>query len=192
MNSVQLVGRLTRDPEIRTSQNGTTIANFAVAINRPKKQGDEQITDFPRVTVIGKTADNVAKYCCKGMLVGINGRIQTGSYENKEGFTVYTTDVLAEKVEFLEWKEDKNGQQPASQQGYAPGPAPAPQQGYAPGPAPAPQQGYAPGPAPAPQQGYAPGPAPAPQQGYAPEPAPASQQEDEPDDFQAMMEDDNF
>ncbi|MEY8369787.1 single-stranded DNA-binding protein [Anaerovoracaceae bacterium 42-11] len=179
MNKVELVGRLTRDPEVKTTQSGTTIANFSVAIDRPTKQGGEKITDFPRVTAIGKIADNVAKYCYKGMLVGVTGRLQTGSYTNKDGVTVYTTDVLADNVEFLEWR-DKDGQQPASQQGYAPAPAPAPQQGYAPGAAPAPQQGYAPGPAPAPQQGCAPAPVPAPQQG------------DEPDDFQAMMEDDNF
>lgn len=108
MNSVQLVGRLTRDPEVRyTTETQTAVANLTVAIDRPVRKNGEKQTDFPRVTVFGKQAENCEKFCKKGMLIGVNGRLQTGSYTNKEGQTVYTTDVLAERVEFLEFADKK-------------------------------------------------------------------------------------
>lgn len=108
MNSVVLIGRLTKDPEVRYgATNQMAIANFNLAIDRPVKQNGEKQTDFPRIIVFGKQAENVEKYVVKGMLVGIQGRIQTGSYD-KNGTTVYTTDVIADRVEFLEWR-DKNG-----------------------------------------------------------------------------------
>ncbi len=104
MNSVVIIGRLTRDPEIRyAASTQMAVATFTVAINRPRKKGEEQEADFPRVTVFGKQAENCEKYLAKGRLVGVQGRIQTGSYQNKDGFTVYTTDVIADRVEFLEW-----------------------------------------------------------------------------------------
>lgn len=103
MNSVVLIGRLTREPEIRyTSGSQMAIASFTVAVDRPTKKGEEKKTDFPRVTVFGKQAENCEKYLAKGRLVGIQGRLQTGSYENKDGATIYTTDVIADRVEFLE------------------------------------------------------------------------------------------
>ena len=102
MNSVVLIGRLTRDPEIRyTSGTQMAVATFTVAVDRPVKAGEEKKADFPRVTVFGKQAENCEKYLAKGRLVGIHGRIQTGSYTNKDGATVYTTDVVADRVEFL-------------------------------------------------------------------------------------------
>lgn len=104
MNSVVIIGRLTRDPEIRyAASTQMAVATFTVAINRPRKKGEEQEADFPRVTVFGKQVENCEKYLAKGRLVGVQGRIQTGSYQNKDGFTVYTTDVIADRVEFLEW-----------------------------------------------------------------------------------------
>ena len=104
MNSVVLIGRLTRDPEIRyTAGTQMAVATFTVAIDRPVRAGAEKQTDFPRVTVFGKQAENCERFLAKGRLVGIQGRIQTGSYTNKDGATVYTTDVVADKVEFLEW-----------------------------------------------------------------------------------------
>lgn len=104
MNSVVLIGRLTRDPEIRyTSGTQMAVATFTVAIDRPRRADAEKQTDFPRVTVFGKQAENCEKFLAKGRLVGIQGRLQTGSYTNKEGATVYTTDVVADRVEFLEW-----------------------------------------------------------------------------------------
>lgn len=102
MNNVVLIGRLTKDPEIRyTSGTQMAVATFTVAIDRPVKAGEEKKADFPRVTVFGKQAENCEKYLAKGRLVGIHGRIQTGSYTNKDGATVYTTDVVADRVEFL-------------------------------------------------------------------------------------------
>lgn len=104
MNSVVLIGRLTRDPEIRyTASTQMAVATFTVAIDRPVRAGGDKQTDFPRVTVFGKQAENCEKYLAKGRLVGIQGRLQTGSYQNKDGVTVYTTDVVADRVEFLEW-----------------------------------------------------------------------------------------
>ena len=128
MNSVVLIGRLTRDPEVRYTggQNNMAVATFSVTIDRPVKQGQEKKADFPRVTAFGRQAENCEKFLAKGRLVGVQGRIQTGSYTNKDGRTVYTTDVVADRVEFLEWgnKNDSGGaQQPAG----APEPPAAPE-----------------------------------------------------------------
>lgn len=104
MNSVNLIGRLTKDPEVRyISETGMAVATFTVAINRPVKQGQEKKTDYPRVTVFGRQAENCERYLDKGRLVGIQGRIQTGSYKDRDGKIVYTTDVIAERVEFLDF-----------------------------------------------------------------------------------------
>ena len=105
MNGVVLIGRLTKDPEVRyISESQTAVATFTVAINRGKdKAGNDRGADYPRVTVFGRQAENCERFLAKGRLVGIQGRIQTGSYTNKSGQTVYTTDVIADRVEFLEW-----------------------------------------------------------------------------------------
>lgn len=104
MNSVVLIGRLTKDPEVRyTAGDQMAVANFTIAIDRPTKQGKEKQADFPRIIVFGRQAENCEKFLSKGRLVGIQGRIQTGSYKNKNGDTVYTTDVIADRVEFLEY-----------------------------------------------------------------------------------------
>lgn len=104
MNSVVLIGRLTKDPEIRyTAGTQMCVATFTLAIDRPVKTGGEKQTDFPRVTVFGKQAENCEKYLAKGRLCGVQGRLQTGSYQKNDGSTVYTTDVVADRVEFLEW-----------------------------------------------------------------------------------------
>ena len=116
MNSVVLIGRLTRDPELRyTSATQMAVATFTVAIDRPVRAGGERQTDFPRVTVFGKQAENCEKYLAKGKLVGVQGRLQTGSYTNKDGATVYTTDVVADRVEFLEWGDKSQGGSPSRQ-----------------------------------------------------------------------------
>ena len=119
MNNVILIGRLTRDPELRyTSGTQMAVASFTVAIDRPVRAGGEKQTDFPRVTVFGKQAENCEKYLAKGRLVGVQGRLQTGSYTNKDGATVYTTDVVADRVEFLEWGDrTQSGQSSRSSQG---------------------------------------------------------------------------
>lgn len=102
MNSVELIGRLVRDPDVRyTSGDQSAVATFTMAIDRPRRQGAEKQADFPRITVFGKQAETCEKYLKKGRLVGVQGRLQTGSYQNKNGDTVYTTDVVASRVEFL-------------------------------------------------------------------------------------------
>ena len=113
MNSVQLIGRLTRDPEVRYTQDQMAIATFSIAIDRPPRRDGTRETDFPRITVFGRQAENCEKHLVKGRLVGIEGRIQTGSYTNRNGDKVYTTDVVANRVEFLEWG-DRQGQSQGS------------------------------------------------------------------------------
>ena len=109
MNQVILIGRLTRDPEVRyTAGTQMAVATFTLAIDRPAKPGEEKKTDFPRITVFGKQAENCEKYLAKGRLVAIEGRLQTGSYQNKDGATVYTTDVIANRVEYIDFKDKQN------------------------------------------------------------------------------------
>jgi single-strand DNA-binding protein len=111
MNSVNLVGRLTRDPEVRYTEGGTSIARFTIACDRRfKKQGDAQTADFIGCIAFGKTAEFVEKYFHQGMKIGADGRIQTGSYTNKDGAKVFTTDVVVENVEFVESKTSGGGQ----------------------------------------------------------------------------------
>lgn len=105
MNNVVLIGRTTKEVEVRyipESQNA--VARFSIAVDR---FGKEKTADFINIVCFGKTAELCEKYLQKGKKVAIQGRIQTGSYENKEGKKVYTTDVVAERVEFLEWGEKK-------------------------------------------------------------------------------------
>ena len=111
MNITILIGRLTKDPEVRyLPDTGTAVATFTLAIDRPTKNKEKQ-TDFPRVTVFGKQAENCERFLAKGRLVGVQGILHTGSYKNKDGATVYTTDVVADRVEFLEWGEKKRDSQ---------------------------------------------------------------------------------
>ena len=104
MNSVQLIGRLTRDPEVRYTDGGVSIARFSLAVERRFKQENGADADFINIVSFGKTAEFIEKYFHKGMKVALNGRIQTGSYTDKDGKKVYTTDVVAENVEFCESK----------------------------------------------------------------------------------------
>ena len=109
MNNVILIGRLVREPELRyTSGSQMAVCRFTLAIDRRVKQGEEKKTDFPNVICFGKTAENCEKFLAKGRKVAVQGRLQTGSYE-KDGVKHYTTDVIADNVEFLEWGE-KNGE----------------------------------------------------------------------------------
>ena len=110
MNAVQLVGRLTKDPEIKYTEGQMAVARFTVAIDRPPRDGQKE-ADFPNVVVFGKQAENCGKYTAKGKLIGIEGRIQTGSYTNKNGDKVYTTDVVANRVEFIEWADKQKEEQ---------------------------------------------------------------------------------
>ena len=110
MNSVVLIGNLTGDTNLSYTPNTqTAVCNFTIAVNRPKKNGEDQGADFIRIVVWGKTAENCDKYLSKGRKVAIHGRIQTGSYKDKDGRTVYTTDVVADNVEFLGENSPSNG-----------------------------------------------------------------------------------
>lgn len=113
MNQVILIGRLTRDPETRYTQEGMAIARFALAVDRQTK--GEKKADFINILVFGKQAENCEKYLAKGRKVAIEGRIQTGSYTKDDGTKVYTTDVVASRVEFIDWGEKKKEDEEAPQ-----------------------------------------------------------------------------
>lgn len=104
VNSVFCIGRLTKDPAVNAGQGGgVSVAKFTLALDRGKdKDGNSKGADFPNVVCFGKTAELAEKYLEKGRLVCVIGRIQTGSYEGKDGKRVYTTDIVAEKIEFLD------------------------------------------------------------------------------------------
>lgn len=108
MNNVTLVGRLTRDPETRMTKgdNPIKVAHFTVAVDRPYRNNQENTADFISCTAFGKSAEFIEKYFNKGKLIGIQGRIQTGSYTNNEGVKIYTTDVVVNNVEFVGSKSD--------------------------------------------------------------------------------------
>lgn len=105
MNNVVLIGRLTREPEIRYTEAQLAIARLNLAVDRLKAKDKESGADFINIIAFGKTAEAIEKFTDKGKKLAVQGRIQTGSYVNKEGNKVYTTDVIADRVEFLEWKE---------------------------------------------------------------------------------------
>lgn len=115
MNKVLLVGRFTKDPEIKYANSGLTIASFNVAVDRKYKKEGEQSADFISCKAFGKTAEFIEKYFHKGMKIGIEGRIQTGSYQKDDGTKVYTTDVVCDGVEFIESKSS-DGSAPKSKQ----------------------------------------------------------------------------
>jgi len=101
MNRAVLVGRLTKDPELRYTQSGIAVANFTIAVNRRFAREGEQSADFIPVIVWQKAAENVAKYLSKGSQVAVEGRIQTSSYDNKDGQRVFRTEIVADQVEFI-------------------------------------------------------------------------------------------
>lgn len=103
LNRVVLVGRLTRDPDLRYTSSGVAVANFTVAANRPfRNQQGEQEADFINCVVWQRAAENLANYMNKGNLIGVDGRLQSRSYQDKDGKMVYVTEVVADNVQFLE------------------------------------------------------------------------------------------
>jgi single-strand DNA-binding protein len=126
MNNVSLVGRLTRDPEVRYTDGGSSVAKFSIAVDRHFKKEGQPDADFPNCVAFGKTAEFIEKYFRKGQRIGLIGRIQTGSYE-KEGTKIYTTDVIIENVEFVESKANENSQ---AQTGRRPEPSAAQGDGF--------------------------------------------------------------
>ena len=111
MNKVVLMGRLTRDPEVRYSQgeNALAIARYTLAVDRRFKRDGEQTADFINCVVFGKSAEFTERYFRQGMRVLVSGRIQTGSYTNKEGQKVYTTDIVVDSQEFADSKGAGSG-----------------------------------------------------------------------------------
>lgn len=118
MNKVEMIGRITKDIEVHYSQSNTAVTTFSLAVSRRKSEGG---ADFPACIAFGKTAELLAKYTRKGSKIGVCGQIQTGSYE-KDGRTVYTTQVVVNEIEFLEASKKAEGGDQAEE-------APAPAQG---------------------------------------------------------------
>ena len=124
MNKVILMGRLTRDPEVRYSsgENSSAVANYTLAVDRRFKRDGDQTADFIRCVTFGRSAEFAEKYFRQGIRIVVSGRIQTGSYTNREGQKVYTTDVIVEEQEFA---ESKSASDNASANYSAPAGAPA-------------------------------------------------------------------
>ena len=127
MNKVILMGRLTRDPDVRYSngENPTAVARFTLAVDRrfARRDGDQQTADFIGCVAFGRNAEFIEKYFRQGMRVTICGRIQTGSYTNRDGNKVYTTDVVVEEQEFAESKNSSGG---GDNSGFTPSDRPSP------------------------------------------------------------------
>lgn len=124
MNRVVLIGRLTKDPELRQSQGGKSICSFTLAVDRRKTEGQPD-ADFIRCKAFGKTAESLCRYMGKGSQIAISGSIQTGSYTNQQGQRVYTTDVMVQEITFLEPKKSSEppyGDQP-NNYSYSPNPS---------------------------------------------------------------------
>ena len=122
MNKVVLMGRLTRDPEVRYSQgeNALAIARYTLAVDRRFRRDGEQSADFINCVVFGKSAEFTERYFRQGMRITVSGRIQTGSYTNKDGVKVYTTEVVVEEQEFAESKASSDSYAASHPQQSAP------------------------------------------------------------------------
>lgn len=115
INRIVLVGRLTKDPELVTTSSGVNIVNFTLAVNRPYTNAKgEQEADFINCVAFRKQAENINKYLSKGSLAGVDGRIQSRSYKDKDGKNVYVTEVLCDSVRFLEPKRNNTKQEDSS------------------------------------------------------------------------------
>ncbi|QKY69414.1 single-stranded DNA-binding protein [Lentibacillus sp. CBA3610] len=117
MNNVQLIGRMTKDVELKYTQNGNAVATFTLAVNRPfRNHQGNQDADFIRCQVWRKPAENTAQYCKRGSQVGVTGRIQTRSFEGQDGKTVFMTEVVADNVEFLDTRNQSSQGKPQNNQ----------------------------------------------------------------------------
>ena len=121
MNQISLVGRMVQNPELKTLQDGNCMTKFNIAIDRylassqkeEKKNEGKATADFPRITVWGKQAENCCKYLAKGAMVSITGRVSTSVYENVEGENVYLTEIIGERVQFLESVHSEHRKHPS-------------------------------------------------------------------------------
>lgn len=121
INHTVLVGRLTRDIELKYTGGGTAVANFTIACNRPFKSADgKEEADFINCVVWRKAAENMSEYTRKGSLIGVTGRIQTRNYEGNDGKKVYVTEVVCDNVQYLDTKETSGSDKPAKKEAAAP------------------------------------------------------------------------
>ena len=159
INKVILMGRITADPELKTTNTGVSVTSFTIAVDRSYvKQGEERKADFINIVCWRSTAEFVCRYFGKGAMIAVVGEIQTRTYQAQDGSNRYVTEVVADSVSFTGEKRENNQQQNYQQQGYNNYPANGQQYQQAPQQAPQPQQGYT-------QQGYVPNPSY--QQGFA-------------------------
>ena len=121
MNKVILIGRLIKDPDVRMGTNDTKIARYTLAVNRKYHKNNEPTADFIGCVALGKNGEFAEKYLYKGIKIAVTGRIQTGSYTNRDGQKVYTTDIVIEEQEFAESKKSQSEEQRP--------PIPSPEQG---------------------------------------------------------------
>ncbi len=119
MNLVILMGRTTKDIELRYTQNSLAVARFTLAVDRPGKNNEEKQTDFVQCVCFGKTAENLSKHISKGRRIAVEGRIQTGSYDKQDGSKAYTTDIVVNRFYFADSKPGEQAQE-VSQQGPEP------------------------------------------------------------------------
>lgn len=118
MNNIMIIGNLTRDIDLTYTPTQIAVARFSLAISRGKdKDGNDRGADFPNIVVFGKQAENCEKFLSKGKKVAIQGHLQTGSYE-KDGRKIYTTDVIADRVEFIDWGEKKKEESQELPEGF--------------------------------------------------------------------------
>ena len=120
INRVILVGRLTRDPELRKTQNGTSVVSFSLAVNRRVQTPGQPDADFINCVAWNRLADLMCQYLHRGSLIGVEGRIQTRNYDNNQGQRVYVTEVVADNVQFLEPKNAAHSSQPSNPYPQAP------------------------------------------------------------------------
>lgn len=118
MNRVELVGRLTRDPELRTGSTGTSVARFTIAVDRRISRDDrdagKQSADFINIVAFGRTAETIGKYLTKGRQIALEGRIQTGSYDAQDGTKRYTTDIVVDNFDFIGSTSDSSNSAPVN------------------------------------------------------------------------------
>lgn len=120
MNSVVLVGRLSKEPELRTSQSGVDICRFSIAVNRRSKQDGQPSADFINCIAFKKTATNIGIYFHKGSRIAVEGHIQTGSYTDRDGKKVYTTDVIVDNFDFIDTRAEAQAEAGDAPQPKAP------------------------------------------------------------------------
>lgn len=118
MNVIALVGRLTRDPETKFTQNQMAVTRFTLAVDRQFKKEGQPTADFLQITTFGKVAENVGKFMSKGRLVSVSGRIQTRSWDDQNGKKQYATDIIADSVQFLDRAGESSPQTGQSDDGF--------------------------------------------------------------------------